>query len=315
MEGIDITTLNGEGLPYLGNYIGPHWSDGKYQESVEWGDSDPQDELDLLAYYHDSSYARFKDKYHRAAADKAFYEQASAIPGALAKLAGNSVLYGNYTKDRLSNMLSSVKTGTTLGGPLGGVLGLVYSGVKGIVDLNDRLPGGAYEKAEKAVKAYQLTDPKKRQNMFAPKAEKAEPEGWKQTVSHDPVAPVIKKDKSADYEKRWKAVSSKPAATTTPKTDQANKPPMMQAQEVVVNDPRSLFTRLFKRKNKKPAKQKKKTPEEIIALQAQHFQKHKELQENAINSKLLTSSQLKFKPFGFNGRYKRAYSMKRRTQN
>jgi hypothetical protein len=32
-----------------GNYIGPYWSDGKLQESVEWGDRPVLNELDEIA--------------------------------------------------------------------------------------------------------------------------------------------------------------------------------------------------------------------------------------------------------------------------
>jgi len=45
---------------YHGNYCGPGWSDGKYQNSVE-GKSKPVDKLDQLCKEHDESYARGED--------------------------------------------------------------------------------------------------------------------------------------------------------------------------------------------------------------------------------------------------------------
>lgn len=150
----------------LGNYIGPHWSNGKFQESVEWGDKDPRDELDLLAYYHDSAYARYKDELHRAAADRIFAEGAHNVGTTMAAVAAELVSKGNMTTNAAKRLISNVTTGASTFGPLGAVAGLAVTAVQNVVKANDRLPGGKFDAAVKEVQDYYKTDPHKRQNMF-----------------------------------------------------------------------------------------------------------------------------------------------------
>ena len=67
-------------LPWThGNYVGPYWSDGKLQSSVEWGTANPIDELDNLARQHDAAYAHWTDRAHREAADKLFADEAQKL--------------------------------------------------------------------------------------------------------------------------------------------------------------------------------------------------------------------------------------------
>ncbi len=155
----------------FGNYIGPKWSNGEFQDSVEWGDKAPQDELDLAAYYHDSAYAKFKDSDRRYAADKIFAEEARRIGTPLAKAAAELVEKGNIFGNGLSRLKKNVEAGMVAGGA--GVVGaLAYTAVQNIFEANKRLPGGSMEKTLKEVQAYYETDPNKRKDMF----KKAPPE-------------------------------------------------------------------------------------------------------------------------------------------
>lgn len=129
-----------------GNYVGQNWSDGKNQSSVAFGDAPVLNELDELAYYHDTAYAMYHDDVHRRAADELFYEEAMKLkqkygskwaedPQVAAKL----VLYGNYAKQQISDTARNAKFG---------LLGLVYQGGKNILEMNKRL-NGTYLKTEK----------------------------------------------------------------------------------------------------------------------------------------------------------------------
>lgn len=97
-----------------GNYVGPYWSDGKVQTSVEWGDKQPVNELDALARQHDAAYAHFKDSAHREAADAIFAEEARKLKQKYGKkLADNPkfaaamVEYGNHTVRQAKKLASS----------------------------------------------------------------------------------------------------------------------------------------------------------------------------------------------------------------
>jgi hypothetical protein len=104
---------------YVGNYTGPYWSNGKVQESVEWGDSAPQSELDRLSRQHDSAYAKFKDDAHREAADMIYNREAQKLKQRFPSLAGNLVLHGNRAA-------RSVGVGTFMN-PIGALGGLIYT--------------------------------------------------------------------------------------------------------------------------------------------------------------------------------------------
>ena len=139
------------------NYIGPYWSNGQWQESVEFGDKDPQSEVDAAARLHDSAYAHFKDEAHRTAADEIFSSTLKKLRGKNSQLA-DVPLYGNYLKNRLVDLGSDVSTGFRVGGIIGGLGALVYNGVKGIVRSNDLIHNGA--KYRKDVLDYYATDTK-----------------------------------------------------------------------------------------------------------------------------------------------------------
>nr|UHS72011.1 MAG: hypothetical protein 2 [Luteoviridae sp.] len=151
----------------LGNYIGPNWSNGKYQESVEWGDKDPTDELDLLAYYHDSAYAHYKDELHRSAADRAFAAGARALDTHAGRVAAEAVEKGNMAINGAKRLAENTLAGYARFGPPGAVAGLAYTALQNISKASQRLPGGALDDAYKEVLDYYKTDPHKRQNMFS----------------------------------------------------------------------------------------------------------------------------------------------------
>lgn len=153
--------IKGIGGEYTGNYTGPHWSDGKYQESVEWGNANPQSELDYLSRQHDSAYARFKDAKHREAADKIYHDEAKKLTGKFPQLAGNLVLYGNYAGRQSEKLFNNAKTGAKLGGPLGALAGAVYTAGGNIVDSMARINGTYLKKEIADIQKYYESDPRR----------------------------------------------------------------------------------------------------------------------------------------------------------
>jgi len=132
----------------LPNYTGPYRSDGKFQESVEFGPSPPLSELDALSRYHDSAYAHYKDVGHRMAADSIYSANSSKL-GAAGKTAGALVTYGNQTLRAGSELFSDTRTY----GPFGFVYGVVKNGV----DLYDYMLNA--DTYKKDVLSYYATDP------------------------------------------------------------------------------------------------------------------------------------------------------------
>lgn len=354
----------------FGNYIGPGWSDGKLQESVEWGTSDPQSELDLLAYYHDSAYAKFKDERHRMEADRIFTEKASKIEGGLAAISKVAVTHGNMVKRSAERTASNVSTGASLFGPIGALGGLIYTGIQNVVKANDMLPGGANETARKEVEAYYETDPHKRKDMKFEKSKivntpvkekKTEPKPQPRETAEQTAA-LRERSKQSQVEMReeakrmetiWQAAREKRSGKTsaaakpvapveefdTPvvknnlevihnhhvsKTKEAAPP---NDREVRVDDPRSLLSRLFKRKKKKkhivvPVETEEQRAKRLIDAQRERFSHQNKLRENAENSALRTSEKVFVNKHGqslaaldHGARVRRALSKKRLVQN
>lgn len=129
------------------NYTGPYYSDGKIQESVEFGRSAPTSALDAESRLHDSAYAHYKDLQHRMAADS-IYESRVTKLGGFAKFAGEAVLYGNQTLRAGSNLLEYSKYG---------LVGLVVGSLINDYHLNDYMMNS--DKYKKEVLAYYATDP------------------------------------------------------------------------------------------------------------------------------------------------------------
>jgi len=148
-----------------GNYVGPYWSNGKVQESVEWGDKEPIDELDELARQHDAAYAHFKDRPRREAADLIFATEARKLNRKLGgtltsdpRFAAAMVEYGNYAGRQAAKLATDVGTGFKMGlGPLAGVLKF---GVDNIREMNQRIHGTHLKKELETVRAFYNTDPR-----------------------------------------------------------------------------------------------------------------------------------------------------------
>lgn len=133
----------------MDNYTGPYWSDGKFQSSVEFGESEPLDALDEASRLHDSAYAHYKDEQHRRAADLIYYNSTKDL-GIKGAAAGSAVLFGNQTLRSGSNLITN-------GGPT--LPGLVIGGIKNMISLNDW--SNNRDKYLRDVTDYYLTDPRK----------------------------------------------------------------------------------------------------------------------------------------------------------
>jgi len=133
-----------------GRYTGPYWSDGKFQESVAFGESEPMDALDALSRLHDTAYAIYKDDRHREAADLIYGEDASILPGAGAAAAAATVTYGNAAARRAARW-ASVQLN-----PVGQAL-FVYGELS---DAKDRLSGTYLAKEKDAIRELYKQDPK-----------------------------------------------------------------------------------------------------------------------------------------------------------
>ena len=146
---------------YAGNYTGPYWSDGKFQESVDFGESDPQFELDYLAYLHDTAYARYKDSAHREAADQLFNERAKELVGKYPHLAGNLVEYGNMGGRQTTKFLNRLKQGFAVGGLAGLLGGAIYFQGENMIEANQRMKGTYLKKERDELNKLYEQDPKK----------------------------------------------------------------------------------------------------------------------------------------------------------
>ncbi len=143
---------------FSGNYTGPYWSDGKLQESVAFGESEPLSELDALSRLHDTAYATYQDRAHREAADMIYNEQATKLAGRFPSLAGNLVLYGNYTARQGEQLARDVLS--VPGMPL---IGLIKHGIKNLFNAN-KMVNGTYLKQERQdIERLYSLDPRKQQ--------------------------------------------------------------------------------------------------------------------------------------------------------
>lgn len=131
----------------MDNYTFPYWSDGKIQESVEFGRKAPLSALDVQSRLHDSAYAHYKDLVHRMAADSIYSANVEKL-GGFAKFAGQAVVYGNQTLRAAGNLLEYAKYG-----PLGLIVGSVVNDYYLFDYMNNS------EKYKKEVLAYYATDP------------------------------------------------------------------------------------------------------------------------------------------------------------
>lgn len=131
------------------NYTGPYISDGKYQSSVEFGETKPIGEWAAWSRLHDSAFAHFDDYGHRTAANSLYAQRMGELGGTSQQAAAFFVTYGNQIKDSFVQIAKN--TGY-------GVLGLVYSGAKNTYNLADYVSNEKRYKQE--VLDYYRTDPK-----------------------------------------------------------------------------------------------------------------------------------------------------------
>ncbi len=269
-------------MNYTGEYTGPYWSDGRVQESVEWGKSTPQSELDWLSRQHDSAYAHYKDSRHREAADLLYMREAKKLAGRFPELAGNLVGYGNYTARQFGILANDAALSTKLtGNPL---LGVVKYGVGGLVDSYKRV-NGTYLKNELAdVEKYYGTDPLKMKKPPAKEPIKlVEPKVGRGAsavalVENDGQRnAILDRGRTRNPRQGEQVVASLNASASN---EQA------QAQQPIAVTKPSLFQRL-RRKNKK--KNRVESLEDRIKRltleQTRLFDKHAELQKAALASK------------------------------
>lgn len=140
-------------LGFQANYTGPYLSDGKFQSSVEFGETLPIDKWDAFSRLHDSAFKKWDDYGHRTAANSIYNEWMKENPSFSKSVAGFLVLYGNQ-------LASSVKN---LGPNMGS---LILGGIKNGYNLADYALNE--KKYKKEVLDYFKTDPKLGDSRYDP---------------------------------------------------------------------------------------------------------------------------------------------------
>lgn len=155
----------GEGGLYNQNYTGPYISDGKFQESVEFGEAEALDYLDYLSRMHDSAYAKYHDDDHREAADIMYAREAEKIKKLFPQFAARAVAEGNYASRTVlrhyspTSMIGAMALKAGLGTLAGGLVGLTVQGVRNILQAN-QMANGTYRKDEmEEIEKYYRKDP------------------------------------------------------------------------------------------------------------------------------------------------------------
>lgn len=184
--------MSGRGTK-MDNYTGPYWSDGKFQESVEFGASAPLSDLDRASRLHDSAYARYKDEKYRIAADIIYQDTLKTIDSASARLIRGLPVYGNYTKNRAMEYGEALASGMKFGGLPGAVGSLAVASIKNLFKQNDLLLN--LDKYKKEVRDYYATDPLKSTHQSYGLELNVEPAAkptitkQPQKLGHDPAPP------------------------------------------------------------------------------------------------------------------------------
>lgn len=189
--------------------MGPYWSDGKLQESVEFGSAPALHELDALARLHDTAYARYKDDKHRTAADMIFAQEAEKLKQKYGTkwaenphVAAALVQYGNHAKRAATRIGTNVGEGFKIAGPIGAIGGLVYSGLQNISQANQMVKGTYLQQERDDIKKLYATDP------------------WLKTSDKIPGSSV----KTSELVKGGKALLEKMKKLVQPKTKVAPQP-------------------------------------------------------------------------------------------
>jgi len=91
-------------FPYHGNYVGPGWSAGKFQSSVQDPSVPSIDAFDEAARQHDASYSKHKSNSNRAKADWDFVKQTKGL-GGKAELARSLVAVQALGRDTYNKIM------------------------------------------------------------------------------------------------------------------------------------------------------------------------------------------------------------------
>lgn len=140
-------------LGFQANYTGPYLSDGKFQSSVEFGETLPITQWDAFSRLHDSAFAHWDDYGHRTAANSIYNQWMKENPTVSKNLAGWLVLYGNQIGGSFKNL------GPNLGS-------MIVGGVKNGYNLADYMLNE--DKYKKDVLNYFKTDPKLGDSRYDP---------------------------------------------------------------------------------------------------------------------------------------------------
>lgn len=177
-----------------GNYVGPYWSDGAVQESVEWGDKPALNELDYLARQHDAAYAHYQDARHREAADMLFAKEADKLKGKYGpkladdpRFAAAVVKYGNYAGRKASKLPEYL----SMGG-----LGILKYGYDHVKEMTQRIDGTYLNKEMSDILRFQKTDPRVRSPtgpLGKEPGARVEPASSKTTTKSNPNQDELKK--------------------------------------------------------------------------------------------------------------------------
>ncbi len=205
-----------------GNYVGPYWSDGKLQESVEWGEKTPTDALDALARQHDAAYAHFKDDKHREAADMVFAEEAKKLKQKYGsnwasdpKIAARFVEYGNHTTRQLKKLAA---IGTL--GPAA-LPSLIYHAASNMIDNHKRIKGTYLKNEVGDIRKFYAQDPAegRAQTVVATGSSRKQP-GWS-----GPTVDLVSRGDTSRTGEASQSVKSKPTPMMGPSSsliDHAN---------------------------------------------------------------------------------------------
>lgn len=245
---------------FSGNYTGPYWSNGKFQESVAFGDTDPQSELDKLSRLHDSAYYQYKDRAHREAADLLYKKDADTLVGRFPELAGSAVQYGNYTQRQASQLADDAAHY--------GILGPIVFAGRNMYNANKMLNGDYLSKEKQDILKYYDTDPRKGQAAVTfsnkPKPPNSSKEARQQLPTKEQTAQVVSaaktvKGKAANILKKIGEVvgSVKKHNAVIPETTSQRNVRLIEAQKEKLDNHNLMYLRA-QLKPSKPRKYKKK---------------------------------------------------------
>lgn len=256
----------------LGNYVGPYWSDGRVQPSVEWGESEPKHELDALARQHDSAYAKWQDREHREAADRIFADEARKLVGKFPNLAANLVQYGNYGMRQGSELASASRYGLP---------GILYFAGKNILKSHQMLTGSYLKKETQDVKEYYSTDPKLRREP--PVQPRSQPKVFPPVVG----ASSGSNSRSADSGNAGNKLPDLPSVSTRP------------SKKMTIAE--AVYT-AAKPARPQPSKEEELRAEVLLASQKGRFKNYQQLRQAAASSARRQVTPENWNAIGYQGR-------------